>query len=274
MNPVCSHIPSPVCSFATLFTWNFKISHWLSHLTECFFFCILSLERNTEHILTCWIQHSVSISMGSLQIPGNQATGRCQFNYASCLSTNSQFFLQLSHKCRSSKSWWGQKTFDHLTSEETSIWSDHITYAEFKWSPSSVHLVDGDFFSPFLSLSLSLLASQRWRWTADMKTWPSCIIKTVAVVTPAREPAELCGHHAIETPTIWSPMFTQGTGYLHFTGRNHMRWGLPFWSSIYSDLIIISLADLRFSSLYLDWNHLTNRITGCHFFTEDFQTLA
>lgn len=96
------------------------------------------------------------------------------------------YFLQLSHECRSSECWWSQHMFDHLTLEETSIWSYHICRVQTKPINSRC------FFSV---LSLSLSAFQRWRWTAGMKTWPSCIIKTVAAVTPA---GRTCGE-------LWPP---------------------------------------------------------------------
>lgn len=175
------------------------------------------------------------------------------------------YFLQLSHECRSSECWWSQHMFDHLTLEETSIWSYHICRVQMKPINSRF------FFLSFLFLC--------WLFSDEdgQQTWrpdPHALLRLWQLWLQQGEPAENCGHHVVETRNIWSQMFTQGTGYLHFTGRNHMRWGLPFWNSIFSYLISISLADHRFSSMYLDWRHFINRLTGCQFFTEDFQTLA
>lgn len=158
--------------------------------------------------------------------------------------SNSQraIVLQLSHKCRSSECWWSQNTFDHLTLEETSIWSDHIT--EFRWSSKTVRPVDVFFFI----LSPSLLAFQRWRWTAGIKTWPSCIIKTVAAGTPAgRTCGELWAPHRSDLSHLKSNVHAGHRLPSFHTKNPYKMWfAICHGNSIYSNLISISLADLRF----------------------------
>lgn len=217
------------------------------------------------------------------KILGNQATGRGRFNYTSFIYKQpSEILSSVPQNVKQPENYFfATFTFQRMLMKLENVWSFNIrrniiligSYHTCRVQMKPINSASSrwGFFPPILSLSL--LAFQRWRWTADIRTWPSCIIKTVAAVTPPGEPVKNCCHHTIETPTIWSQMFIKGTGYLHFTGRNHMSGGLPFLNSIYSYLISISLADLGFSSLYLDWSHFTNRVTGCNFL-QDFQTLA
>lgn len=150
-----------------------------------FFFCTLSLEENNEHILTCWIQHHcaavpshfhyVSISIGSFQILGNQATGRSRFNYTSCLSTNSQVRYCLAfHRTSNSQRtiFFATFTFQRILMKLENVWSFNIrrniiliwSYHTCRVQMKPINSASSrwGFFPPILSLSL--LAFQWWRW--------------------------------------------------------------------------------------------------------------